>query len=224
MPSPGRVESVTGDAEALGSHPGAVVRAIRTKKGWTLSELSNRTGVAVSTLSKVETGKMSLNYEKLLRISNGLDVDITRLFSANTGAAPVPAGAATGRRSITPASEGPTIRTATYDYVYPAADLLNKTLNPMFLDVKVRSIEEFGELMRHPGEEYALVLEGQCEFYCDLYAPVVLNKGDSIYFDGAMGHGYVAIGDGPCRVFCVCSAKDAELKSVLKPIENGAKI
>lgn len=198
--------------------PGAVLRGIRTERGWTLAEVSKRTGMPVSTLSKVENGKMSLSYDKLLRLSRGLSIDITRLFAASAPAA-IP-NAATGRRAITRAGVGPSIRTATYGYVYPAADLLNKTLNPMIIDVRVRSIEEFGELMRHPGEEYALVLEGQCEFHCDLYAPALMETGDSIYFDGLMGHAYVAVGDGPCRILSVCSATDADLKSALNPIET----
>jgi quercetin dioxygenase-like cupin family protein len=94
----------------------------------------------------------------------------------------------------------------------------------MIIDVQVRSIEEFGELMRHPGEEYALVLEGQCEFHCDLYAPALMGVGDSIYFDGLMGHAYVAVGDGPCRILSICSATDADLKSALNPIETSEEI
>jgi transcriptional regulator with XRE-family HTH domain len=207
--------------------PGAVLRKHRIERKLTLSDVSKLTGLPVSTLSKVETGKMALNYGKLLRLSQGLDLDITRLFSSSdsgtTSIVPAPfvpatAGAANGRRSLSRAMEGPSISTVNYNYIYPAADLLRKSLNPMILDVRARSIEEFDDLMRHPGEEYAMVLEGQCEFYCDLYAPAVMNKGDSIYFDGVMGHAYVAIGDGPCRILSVCSASDEDLKSVLQPL------
>lgn len=210
-------------ARAELTDPGAVLRQLRTERKMTLAEVSKRTGLPISTLSKVETGKMPLNYSKLLRLSQGLDLDITRLFAAApprpTASAP-PSGTTSGRRSFTRANHGPSIRTATYNYVYPASDLLRKSLNPMVLDVQARSIEEFGELMRHPGEEYAMVLEGQCEFHCDLYAPVHMEQGDSIYFDGVMGHAYVAVGDAPCRVLCVCSAGGDELKPLLQPIET----
>lgn len=202
-----------------GDHdPGHFLREFRTEKGLTLAEVSDRTGIPVSTLSKVETGKMSLSYEKLVRLSRGLDIDIARLFAAPVPNSAAPQRPATGRRSITPASGGASIQTATYNYTYPSADLLNKALNPMIIEVKVRSIDDFGELMRHPGEEYVLVLEGQCEFHTDMYEPSLLKTGDSAYFDASMGHGYVAVGDGPCRVLSVCSANDADLKSSLQPI------
>lgn len=200
------------------NNPGLFLREFRTSNGWTLVDVSEKTGIPVSTLSKVETGKMSLSYEKLLRLSRGLEIDITRLFSAGT-ARPAAPQVASGRRSITPANEGPSIETTTYNYTYPSADLLNKQLNPMIIEIKVRSIDDFGELMRHAGEEYVLVLEGECEFHTDIYAPSLLKTGDSAYFDATMGHGYVAVGDGPCRILSVCSAADADLKSSLHPIE-----
>ena len=161
---------------------------------------------------------MSLSYEKLLRLSRGLEIDITDLFAA-AASLPVATHTASGRRSITPLGEGPSIQTATYNYTYPSADLLNKLLNPMIIEIKVRSIEDFGDLMRHAGEEYVLVLEGECEFHSDIYAPSLLKTGDSVYFDASMGHGYVAVGDSPCRILSVCSAADADLKSALHPIE-----
>lgn len=199
--------------------PGAFLREYRVAHGLTLADASRKTGLPVSTLSKVETGKMSLSYEKLVKVSKGLNIDIAQLFSGAASAIPV-AHMPSGRRSITPAGEGPTIRTAAYSYSYPSADLLNKQFNPMILDVRARSIEAFGALMRHTGEEYAFVIEGQCEFHSDIYAPSLLRTGDSIYFDASMGHAYVAVGDGPCRVLCVCSAKDAELRSTLRPISD----
>lgn len=201
------------------SNPGAFLREIRIEKGWTLTEVSERTRIPVSTLSKIETGKMSLSYEKLLRLSHGLEIDITQLFAA-ASSQPAATHTATGRRSITPLGEGPSIQTATYNYTYPSADLLNKLLNPMIIEVKVRSIDDFGELMRHSGEEYVLVLEGACEFHSDIYAPSLLQTGDSVYFDASMGHGYVAVGDGPCRILSVCSAADADLKSALRPVDG----
>ena len=208
MPATRQPIPTSGDRRtAVDGNPGVFLRELRTEKGWTLAEVSERTRIPVSTLSKIETGKMSLSYEKLLRLSQGLEIDITQLFAA-AAALPAATHTATGRRSITPAGEGPSIKTATYNYTYPSADLLNKTLNPMIIDIKVRSIDDFGDLMRHSGEEYVLVLEGECEFHTD-----------SAYFDASMGHGYVAVGDGPCRILSVCSATDADLKSALHPVD-----
>ncbi|WP_397583635.1 helix-turn-helix domain-containing protein [Sphingorhabdus sp.] len=193
-------------------HPGEVLRALRTDRLWTLAELSKHTGLTISTLSKVETGRMALNYDKMMRVATGLNIDIGILF-----AAPVPQHQAPekpvlpqigGRRSVTRAGEGRMIETRNLVQHYPAADLLNKQIVPIVTEVKARSRAEFGDLLRHPGEEYVLVLEGTLELHSELYAPVQLAPGDSIYFDSRMAHGYVAAGEGVCRILMVCSTVD----------------
>jgi transcriptional regulator with XRE-family HTH domain len=191
------------------AQPGAALRTLRTRKGWTLADVSRRTGLPVSTLSKIENGKMSLSYDKLARISSGLEVDIAELFSPR--AAIANGGIPNGRRSITRAGQGQSIKTDSYDHLYPASELLNKRFVPIVAELRARSLVEFGELIRHDGEEYAFVLDGTVEFHSELYAPLILHKGDSIYFDSGMGHAYLAVSPGPCRVLSICSGAESQL-------------
>jgi transcriptional regulator with XRE-family HTH domain len=201
---------------ASSAKPGAALQVIRAQKGLTLSDLSLRTGLPVSTLSKIENDKMSLTYDKLARISTALEIDIAQLFS------PQAAGGASGstfsgRRSITRAGEGESIETDSYSYLYPAADLLKKRFVPIVGELYARSIAEFGEMISHPGEEYTYVLDGAVEFHTELYAPVVLHKGDSIYFDSGMAHAYIAAVPEPCRIMVVCSGPESQvIEAVLR--------
>jgi transcriptional regulator with XRE-family HTH domain len=174
-----------------------------------LTEVSLRTGLPVSTLSKIENDKMSLSYDKLARISRGLEIDIGLLFSSESAAPPV--SLLTGRRSITRAGEGRVIETETYGHVYPATDLLNKRFVPIIAEVRARSLSEFPEMIRHAGEEYTFVLEGTVQLHTELYAPVTLEVGDSIYFDSGMGHVYLSAGPGHCRVLSICSGEESQL-------------
>lgn len=183
--------------------PGRVLRSLRAERGWTLAELSSRTGLPVSTLSKVENNKMTLTYDKMVRIATGLNIDIGVLFAAPQSevvGVPVPLS---GRRSITRSDEGRVMETSMARQTYPAADLLDKQLVPLLMEVRARSLEEWGPLLRHPGEEFVLVLEGTLELHTEFYTPVHLNEGDSIYFDSAMAHGYVAANEQRCRILSV---------------------
>jgi hypothetical protein len=110
-----------------------------------------------------------------------------------------------GRRSLSRSGEGSVIDTPNYGHVYSATELLNKQMVPIFGQPKARTLAEFGELLRHSGEEFSVVLEGAVMFHTELYAPVLLHAGDSVYFDSSMGHAYLRVGDGPCRVLTVCS-------------------
>ena len=155
-----------------------------------------------STLSKLENGKMALTYDKLIRLAQALNVDIKDIVSEGEQAA---APAAIGRRSVTRAGEELDAESERHVHHYPAADLLGKMMIPIIIDVQARSVEELGGLVRHAGEEYLYVLRGTMELHSDLYEPLALAPGDSIYFDSGMAHGYVRTSAGPCTILTVCA-------------------
>ncbi len=190
--------------------PGAILKALRKQKHWTLSDVSKRTGLPVSTLSKLENDKGSLTYDTLLRLCDGLKIDISVFFNA-ANSDQLPEGV-TGRRSITRAGEGKSIDTVNYNYSYLTSDFLNKRMIPMIGEIHARSLETFGSLITHPGEEYAFVLEGTVDLHTSLYAPLRLERGDSVYFDSTMGHAYINAGDGVCRILSVCTASESQLR------------
>jgi transcriptional regulator with XRE-family HTH domain len=188
--------------------PGAALKALRTEKGWSLAEVSRRTGMPISSLSKVENDKMELTLDRLMRISVALEADIAGLFTPPS--AQYAQAEASGRRSLTRADEGQIIDTPIGRYHYLAYEMLNKSSLPIIIDVTARSLEEFGEYNRHPGEEMVLVLEGELDLYTSMYLPANLKKGDSMYFDSNMGHAYVAAGEGPCRILSICIAPEGD--------------
>lgn len=190
-----------------------MLKALRIQRGWTLSEVSKRTGFPVSTLSKMENDRVSLTYDKLTRISAGLEVDISRLFGAQDDDGD---GAQTsGRRSVARFGEGRSIASRNYSHVYPHADLLNKKLIPIVVENLSRNLDDFGELVRHSGEEFVYVLEGEIDVHTSLYSPVRLKAGDSIYLDSTMGHAYVAASDKRCRVIAVCSGTEGQMMAAI---------
>lgn len=197
-------------AEGLGD----ALRQIRKDRGWRLSDLSERTGFPVSTLSKIENGHLSLSYDKLIRLSQSLQVDIAQLFS--TKLSPTE-GPVSGRRSVMRWGDGEMIATRAYNHLYPASELVKKSLVPIIAELRAHTLEEFGDLIQHPGEEYAIVLEGACDLHTALYTPVHLERGDSVYFDSSMGHAYLASGTSPCWVLSVCSATEPALMEKFPP-------
>jgi transcriptional regulator with XRE-family HTH domain len=203
------------------ARPGAALKALRMQRGWTLAEVSERTDLPVSTLSKIENDRMSLTYDKLARISAGLGIDISQLFMPQVVL--MPGATVNGRRSVTLAGQGQVIETDNYGHIYPAADFLNKRFVPVIAELRARTMEEFGEMIRHPGEEYAFVLEGVVEFHSELYAPLTLRKGDSLYFDSGVGHAYLAADSGPCRVLSICSGPESQVMEAARRDGGGRK-
>jgi len=179
---------------------GAHLAALRRRNGWTLAAVSGMTGLAVSTLSKVENDQVSLTYDNIVKLSEGLGVGVSDLFSSKDHRS------AGGRRAVTQAADERPLETENYRYHYHATELRGASMIPMVVELKSGSAEEFGELMTHSGEEFIFVLEGEIEVLTEFYEPVTLAAGESIYLDSTMGHGYVRAGNGPARILGVCSS------------------
>lgn len=194
---------------------GECLKAARAAQGLTLKQVSAASGLALSTLSKVENGQMSLTYDKLLQLSQGLGISIAALFQAPAAPPAPPPAMVTARRSICRAGEGQRLATDVYDYLYQCTDLVRKRMIPIIARPEARDLAEFGEMIRHGGEEYFLVLQGRVAVHTEFYAPDVLETGDAIYLDSSMGHAYLNAGDGPALAICVCSSPDADLDGQL---------
>lgn len=204
------------------ANPGAILKKLRVQREWTLADVSERTGFPISTLSKIENGQVSLSYDKLARISKGLDVDIGIFFARDD--ARLTHSSLNGRRSIIRKGEGRTIETRSYLTQFLATDLLNKRFVPILGQGFATSIDDFGEMIRHEGEEFCYVLEGMLELHTEAYAPVTLEAGDAIYFDSGMGHAYISIGDTPCKVLCICSGDESKLIDTFENDEELARM
>ena len=197
---------------------GSLLRGLRMRNNWTLKEMSVRTGIPLSTLAKVEHDRLTLTYDKLLQLSQRLNLRMSDLFSEADGAADAPI---TARRSIGRLSDAIRVNTPNYEYFYMCPELRRKRMVPTVTRVRARSIEEFGELVHHPGEEYIYVLQGPVEIHTEFYEPILLQTGESIYIDSTMGHAYVAPkGQDEALVLGVCSSADEDLMESLMTLHS----
>ena len=209
------------DGKARHHTLGGLLRGLRARHGWTLKEMSERTEIPVSTLSKVEHNRLTLTYDKLLQLSQRLNIRMSELF-----ADPAEAGetAVTARRSVGRMSEAVRVNTKNYDYYYLCPELRRKRMVPVFTRIRAKSVEEFGELVRHSGEEFIYVLEGAVQVNTEFYDPIVLHEGESIYIDSNMGHAYVAAeGCDEALVLAVCSSADEGLLESLYSLHGDSQ-
>jgi len=194
------------------------VRSLRLGRKWTLDTASKRTGLSISSLSKIENGQMSPTYDALLKLARGFDLDIAALVADGPGGpggsgrpggsggpsgSGGPAGPAIGRRSITRAGEGAPYVSPTCDHRMLAADLSQKALLPFRTVIRARSLTDYPDWDRHDSDDFLYVIEGALIVFTELYTPVELAAGDSIYMDGRMGHACVSTGPADAVVLWV---------------------
>lgn len=200
QPSIIRIARADGAAAAVEPlNLGARVRELRKGHGWTLEQAAQRAGLARSTLSKIENGQMSPTYEALRKLAEGLDIPIPQLFTPPSG------GQVTARLALTRAGEGEAHATATYEHELLAGALSRKQMLPYRARVRARAMEEFDGWVRHDGEEFLYVLTGVVRLYTEFYAPVEMKRGDSAYYDAAMGHNVISVSPEDATILWVTS-------------------
>jgi transcriptional regulator with XRE-family HTH domain len=199
-----------------GNTLGALIHLVRERNGWTLREMSDKVGIPLSTLAKVEADKLSLTYDKLQQLTARLGMTMTEFLGQQESSTRTPLGqVVTARRSLTAEESSIRMETANYEYEYLCADLREKRMVPILARVRAHDIAEFGEPLRHEGEEFIYVLEGSIEVHLQFYTPVVLKAGQGIYIDSTMGHAYVAKDCESALVLAVCSGENPALEQAL---------
>lgn len=184
----------------LTQQAGVAVRKLRLSKGWTLQELSDKSGVPLSTLSKLELGQSSLTYDKILRICSALDIDPGLSILQQASAAPAPSA----RRAVVRKGEGEAFPFGDHTAKVGGQDLLSKSFTPIVLALQPTD----GRRQTLPGEVYLHVLTGTALLHTDIYAPLKLNPGDAVFFDGSTEHRFHAASNEPCTVLMVVSGDE----------------
>ncbi|TEW52829.1 helix-turn-helix domain-containing protein [Psychromonas algicola] len=179
---------------------GERLKEIRTSLGLTLEEASQKTGLARSTLSKIENEQISPTFQAMQKLTSGLQINIPQLFAApkkvNT----------TGRRDITRKDLGKPHPTSTYEHELLATQLTNKKMMPFKSLIRARDFDAYADWIRHDGEEFLLVLSGELTFYSEYYEPVNLSEGDSVYYDANMGHMLVSVSEEDASILWVTAS------------------
>lgn len=182
---------------------GQRLRSVRKAHGLTLQQLTERSGVPLSTLSKMELGQVSVNYEKFVAVARALDVDMAALFDA-----------AAGRRRKTrqPVVQRSTLQDAPrydaehYFYRALATGFPGKRMTPIHGVIAARRREDFADWVRHAGQEFVVVLSGRVQLLFETGEVVDLARHESAYFDSGVGHVYLSTSRAPAQVLVVMSA------------------
>ncbi|MES0864251.1 XRE family transcriptional regulator [Ruegeria sp. SCPT10] len=180
------------------------LRALRRERGMTLQQVADRTGISIGTLSKVERGLASLGYDRFERLAQGMDVDLAALFAEGATIAPG-AVAAARQGEVTPHS------TENYDLGFLFSEVWGKTMTPVIAVHRADRSMNLDSWMRHPGQEFAYVIEGVLELLFENRPPLRLCAGDSAYFDSSNGHLYTCGAGEQVTVLVVCSTPQETL-------------
>lgn len=181
------------------------LRRLREERGLTIQTVAERGGIAISTVSKIERNLMAPTYDRFTRLARGLGVDVAELFVAE-GSRFETGGVAVARKGEFGYHE---TENYTYEMLFP--QVRGKTMVPMMGTLKPLEQMKFDRMVSHPGEEFLMVLEGRVRVQLEEREDVVLDQGESLYFDSGRGHLYASALDAPARILVVCTQLDLDI-------------
>ncbi len=192
---PKKVKSVLKD---LGI--GSKIKGIRQKKSITIQELSEKTGLSKGLISQIENDQVSPPISTLLKIASALKTDIAHFFQDKELNPKV----VVVRKDERLKSERRGIKGVDIGYSYEslAHTKMNKHMEPFIINFTTKDQEKV-IMFNHDGEEFVIVLEGIVHFLTDNGDDIILNEGDSLYFESDIPHGFKSVGDKPAKALVV---------------------
>ena len=104
---------------------------------------------------------------------------------------------------LTRAGTGPSIeRTKAYKYQSLAAGFINRSADPFIVTVEPKADSEPLHFNSHSGQEFNLVIEGRMLVSID-GKDLILNEGDSLFFNSKLPHGMKALDGKTVRFLAV---------------------
>ncbi|MBU1359177.1 MAG: XRE family transcriptional regulator [Gammaproteobacteria bacterium] len=207
QPAPGaqrHPEPNTLDRETFGKR----LHAARKQFGWTLAQLSELSGVSITTISRAERGQLALGYENFAALGHALQMDMNAMF-AGSGVRP----SRLDGPVVTRAGEGVVYRGLSFAYEFLGTTAAGKQMSPVVGTVHARRVNGPGDFARHAGEEFAYVLSGEIDVHFESGDVVRLARGDSLYFEGRIGHAYVSVSRQLAKIVGVTTSESPFMQS-----------
>lgn len=188
-------KSSSRSAQAAIDNPSTVkigprLRAIRFENGWTLDDVSEKSGISPSVLSKLENDQGAINIVTLQKLCYGLNLSIDRLTR--------PSGPqAIGVRAINRGEEGTLLKGHRVAFRLLSEDMSQKEMFPVLITTEKTPDDPGEEWISFPGERFLFVVSGSIQLLTEFYAPLTLKQGESTQFDASMKHGVISASSEP---------------------------
>lgn len=178
-------------------HIGEIIHNLRKSKKMTLLELSQKSGVALATLSRIENGKMTGTIKSHIKMCEALEVELPDLYRD------LSSSRKTVDVQIKKTSADVFIHNKNSAFEMLAGKVLNKKMMPIL--VKIHKAGHTHKEETKPGiEKFVYVLDGKIEATIgeEKYS---LSKGDTLYFDASINHYFKNTGVSESHLISVTS-------------------
>jgi transcriptional regulator with XRE-family HTH domain len=156
------------------------IKELREVSGVTVESMAKRLEISPETYRDYESGGRDFPVSLLYEIAGQFNVELAEIL---TGEHP-----RLHTYSLVRKGKGVAVkRTVHYDYQSLAPNFVHKKAEPFLVTIEPEQSERPDEINSHPGQEFDYVLSGTVAVTIG-DAELVLNEGDSLYFDSHHPH------------------------------------
>lgn len=159
------------------------LRGLREALDLTISEAAERCNISEQEYAQYESGASDIPMSFICQVAQTFEIETTALISGDDPH--------TKTYFVTRKGTGASVeRTKVYKYQALASGFRNTKAEPF--EVTVEPNNQPIHLNTHPNQEFNFVLEGTLQLHI-AGNDLILNEGDSIYFDASKPHGMKAL-------------------------------
>ena len=167
------------------------IRDLREISGKTVDEAAREIGVSPDIYMQYESGELEIPVSLLYEVASKNNVELTEIL---TGEAPKLSSWCLVRKG-----KGVDVERSTkYQYQSLAYNFAHKKSEPFLVTVTPTDEDAPVYLNVHPGQEFNYVVEGVLKIVIN-DRELILEEGDSLYFDSSSPHGMKAVGNKSAR-------------------------
>lgn len=171
------------------------LRGLREVEGVSAGSLAHELGIPLDLYQRYESGESDIPVGVLCEVAGRFGVELTALLTGDNPRLHVYA--------LARADQGTSIqRRPEYKYQSLAYNFVHKKAEPFLVTVTPDPPEEPVHVNNHPGQEFDYVLSGTVKIVIDGHE-LVLEAGDSVFYDSGADHGMKALGGEPARFLAV---------------------
>ena len=178
-------------------HVGTVINKFRKEKRMTLLELSEKSGVALATLSRIENGRMTGTLDSHMNIATALEISLPDLYK----------DLAYSKKQVEVKARKATTDVFIHDKNATSEILISKVINKKMMPLLIK-INRGGSTHKEETkigvEKFIYILEGKIEASVG-EEKYNMAKGDTLYFESSLPHYFTNTGPGETRLICVIS-------------------
>ena len=174
---------------------GARIKELREIEGISAESLARELNIESSQFSSFESGDTDIPVGFLYKVAHRFNIELSALLKGEEPKLHV--------YTIVRKGKGLNVeRRKQYKYENLASNFIQKKAEPFIVTVEPIATNSQLEFNSHPGQEFNYVLEGTLMIVVDGHE-IVLNSGDSIYFDSGYNHAMKALNNRQVRFLAV---------------------